>query len=302
MAQVNNDTVLEIIDNGMVSYSEYRGQLDLCVIKENKNLYVHLINLKEISAQRCFVRVFLYPKKSKSKKTSVTKLKQNCHNLNESFRFSVSGLRSRLLITVHSVNEVTKKNKIIGAMSFSANKPQRILAKGCYFLLDSELGKTRHMKVRETDIAKWNTENNTINKYLTEQTFIIDCSTATPRSDLASDGATASYYSDILESDDDFYNNVRLSETSYQSTSSAPGLYDINMERMRDGFGFKLRGDHPTVICEIQAGSSAHQAGLRIGDVIAQVEDISIVGLQCSQIVKIIRYFDQYLKITVWRR
>nr|XP_023665366.1 regulator of G-protein signaling 3-like [Paramormyrops kingsleyae] len=134
-----------------------RGQLKLSITPDNGLLYIHIMEArgllgKEYRTCDSYVKMAIVPN-SDSSKQQKTKTALDCKNpvFHETFVFTVGAEENekRLMVSVWNHNKSLRKNEILGCMSFGI-RSLTTLAKeisGWYFLLNEDLGKTKHLKV-----------------------------------------------------------------------------------------------------------------------------------------------------------
>ena len=288
------ESVLKIHDQGETSYSLYRGRLELEITKRHNDLNVCIIQLRDINYihQHMYVKVSLLHSRSDTVyRTSVQELiyRDGMCSFNESFRFPMSSTSptTRVYVSIYSAN--TLHHVVVGSMSFGIHKPTKIFAKGFHFILEDVLGKSKHMRVNE---QMWmsDEENNYLNNAFhdgTHTTCNDIINTIILRDNLE--------YGKICEDTHQFANNMAEEEQRNER-------FTVRLVHKNNSYGFKLRGNKPTMICHVKPDSAADLMGLKMNDVIIRIGNYKVTALKCQQIVHMIRICDRDVTLTVERQ
>lgn len=92
------------------------------------------------------------------------------------------------------------------------------------------------------------------------------------------------------------YTLHRLCRTCIQHS-----LPQIVIIRGPDGFGFTIFSDCPVRVQDVDSGGPAHSAGLRHGDVVLQLNAVSVETWGCGQLAHAIRSCPAHITLVIWR-
>ncbi|XP_045891764.1 regulator of G-protein signaling 3-like isoform X3 [Micropterus dolomieu] len=78
-------------------------------------------------------------------------------------------------------------------------------------------------------------------------------------------------------------------------------LPQVNVVRGKDGFGFTICSDCPVRVQAVDSGGPAHQAGLRQGDSVLQLNGLPVETWKCVDLAHAIRSCPSQIVLVVWR-
>ena len=67
-------------------------------------------------------------------------------------------------------------------------------------------------------------------------------------------------------------------------------MFQIQVRRGEDGFGFCVSGCGPVKVSRVAGGSPAEAAGLRVDDVVIHVNGLNVTSFVCDSVARVIRY------------
>ncbi|XP_051250605.1 regulator of G-protein signaling 3 isoform X3 [Dicentrarchus labrax] len=86
-----------------------------------------------------------------------------------------------------------------------------------------------------------------------------------------------------------------------QATRDSTQRLTVNVVRGKDGFGFTICSDCPVRVQAVDSGGPAHQAGLRQGDSVLQLNGLPVETWKCSDLAHTIRSCPSQIVLVVWR-
>lgn len=78
-------------------------------------------------------------------------------------------------------------------------------------------------------------------------------------------------------------------------------LPQVVIVRGPEGFGFTIFSDCPVRVQDLDSGGPAHSAGLRHGDVVLQLNGVSVESWGCGQLAHAIRSCPTHITLVIWR-
>ncbi|XP_069581058.1 regulator of G-protein signaling 3-like [Brachyistius frenatus] len=78
-------------------------------------------------------------------------------------------------------------------------------------------------------------------------------------------------------------------------------LPQVSVARGKDGFGFTICSDCPVRVQSVDLGGPAHQAGLRHGDSVLQLNGLPVETWKCADLAHAIRSCPSQIVVVVWR-
>lgn len=156
--------VLEIFEKDMVNcrgkqkmYQAYKGQVKLSVYVNYGLLTIHVMQARHLNCKHkdtcdTFVKLSLAPDESRRTRCKTEVIYDTNHPVfDEKFSFELleEDLKKRLLISVWNRNSKRDRSEFLGCMSFGIqhiNSQKRVI-NGWYYLLNEEVGRSKHLQV-----------------------------------------------------------------------------------------------------------------------------------------------------------
>ncbi|XP_038558976.1 regulator of G-protein signaling 3-like isoform X3 [Micropterus salmoides] len=312
-----------------------RGQLRLSVIPEAGQLVIQIHEARGLmgkSQRSCdsYVELAVTSDLDRGiRMTTPTVLNNKNPEYKHSFTLCILDdlILNRLLVSV-----VSRCGQLIGCMSFGigslVSSSKRVT--GWFYLLGEEFGRSKHLRVtsqqskpirkpedapaRRADLRRTpdSAPDTDLNRITTTAaaTILSNSTTSTTSAvglkDLTNHSQTSSrpHILDPINTNYSSHVSTLSSNTNRRQAtrdrSSAQQL-TVNVVRGKDGFGFTICSDCPVRVQAVDSGGPAHQAGLRQGDSVLQLNGLPVETWKCVDLAHAIRSCPSQIVLVVWR-
>ncbi|XP_049435747.1 regulator of G-protein signaling 3-like [Epinephelus fuscoguttatus] len=310
-----------------------RGQLQLSITPEAGQLIIHIHQARGL-LRSCdsYVKLSVTSDLSIRMKTpTVLNNKNPAYNYQFTLCVTSALINITWLLTVMIVlPRPLRCRQLIGCMSFGIRSLISLskTVTGWFYLLEEELGRSKHLRVtsqrnkpmrspedvptldlRRTPESALDTDLNHITSTTTKLNRVTTSITSTSTStsglrDLTNHSLTSSCPQSLHPTTySSSVSTLNFSTTQCQATtdSSRTQRLTVSVVRGKDGFGFTICCDCPVRVQAVDPGGPAHQAGLRQGDSILQLNGLPVETWKCVDVAHAIRSCSSQIMLVVWR-